>query len=110
MRIIDTNGSGHIDYTQFLVAGIDPKKCLTQHHFEQAFQYFDIDHSGAITFEEIAHFLEDTKESQESIKKIFQQVDENNDGNISKKEFVNLLMQETKRKISASYGSLRTIE
>jgi len=36
---------------------------LTQHHFEQAFQYFDIDHSGAITFEEIAHFLEDTKES-----------------------------------------------
>ena len=63
MRIIDTNDSGHIDYTEFLVAAINPKKCLTVHHFEQAFQYFDIDHSGEITFEEIAHFLEDTKES-----------------------------------------------
>lgn len=61
MRVIDTNGSGHIDYTEFLVAGINPKKFLTEQHFEQAFQYFDIDHSGAITFEEIAHFLEDTK-------------------------------------------------
>jgi Ca2+-binding EF-hand superfamily protein len=50
MRLIDTNGSGHIDYTEFLVAGIDHKKSLTEHHFEQAFQYFDIDHSGAITF------------------------------------------------------------
>ena len=61
MRIIDTNGSGHIDYTQFLVAALDPSKALTEIHFEQAFQYFDIDHSGVITFEEIAHFLEDTK-------------------------------------------------
>lgn len=29
MRIIDTNGSGQIDYTEFLVAGIDSKNCLT---------------------------------------------------------------------------------
>ncbi len=34
-----------------------------------------MDHSGAITFEEIAHFLENTKESEQSIKKIFAQVD-----------------------------------
>lgn len=51
MRVIDTNSSGHIDYTEFLVAGLDPKRMLTEYHFEQAFQYFDIDHSGAITFE-----------------------------------------------------------
>ncbi len=30
MRIIDTNDSGRIDYTEFLVAGIDPKHSLTQ--------------------------------------------------------------------------------
>jgi calcium-dependent protein kinase len=50
MRIIDTNGSGLIDYTEFLVAAIDPKTALNEFHFEQAFQYFDIDHSGVITF------------------------------------------------------------
>lgn len=33
MRVIDTNGSGHIDYTEFLVAGINPKKFLTEQHF-----------------------------------------------------------------------------
>jgi len=75
MRVIDTNSSGHIDYTEFLVAGINAKDCLTEKHFEQAFQYFDIDHSGAITFEEIAHFLEDSKSSEDSIKKIFCQID-----------------------------------
>lgn len=48
--MIDTNGSGHIDYTEFLVAGLNPKSSLNESHFEQAFQYFDIDHSGAITF------------------------------------------------------------
>jgi Ca2+-binding EF-hand superfamily protein len=33
MRIIDTNGSGLIDYTEFLVAGIDPKNALNECHF-----------------------------------------------------------------------------
>jgi Ca2+-binding EF-hand superfamily protein len=51
IRVIDTNCSGHIDYTEFLVAGLNPKMSLTEQHFEQAFQYFDMDHSGAITFE-----------------------------------------------------------
>jgi Ca2+-binding EF-hand superfamily protein len=43
------------------VAAIDPKTALNEFHFEQAFQYFDIDHSGMIKFEEIVYFLEDTK-------------------------------------------------
>ena len=66
------------------MAAIDPRTALNEFHFEQAFQYFDIDHSGVITFEEIVHFLEDTKESEESIKRIFREVYENNDGHISK--------------------------
>lgn len=33
MRIIDTNGSGQIDYTEFLVAAIDPKSALNEFHF-----------------------------------------------------------------------------
>lgn len=32
-------------------------------HFEQAFAYFDIDHSGVITYDEISSFLDDKKSS-----------------------------------------------
>ena len=58
MRMIDTNGSGEIDFTEFIVAGLEPGD-LSVNHFEQAFAYFDIDHSGMITYDEIAAFLED---------------------------------------------------
>lgn len=50
MRIIDTNGSGVIDFTEFIVAALDVNS-LTEQHFEQAFSYFDTDHSGAIDYD-----------------------------------------------------------
>ncbi len=59
MRVIDTNSSGFIDLTEFIVACLKMKDVVTKSHFEQAFAYFDIDHSGSISFEEIAFFLGD---------------------------------------------------
>lgn len=50
MRVIDTNNSGQIDFTQFIVAALQPHK-FSKTHFEQAFAYFDIDHSGVITYD-----------------------------------------------------------
>lgn len=50
MRIIDTNNSGFIDFTEFIVAALDPST-LNEQHFEQAFSYFDTDHSGAIDYD-----------------------------------------------------------
>ncbi len=41
---------------------MDPN-AYTQYQFEQAFNYFDIDHSGLITYDEIAAFLEDRENS-----------------------------------------------
>lgn len=58
IEYVDTNCSGEIDYTEFLVAAIDFEKKVTEKHFEQAFAYFDIDNSGEITFQEVARFLE----------------------------------------------------
>lgn len=57
MRVIDTNGSGYIDLTQFIVAGLKLKDNFTKEHFQQAFAYFDIDHSGFISYDQIAFFL-----------------------------------------------------
>jgi Ca2+-binding EF-hand superfamily protein len=50
MRLIDTNGSGQIDFTEFITATYAPS-LLTAEHFAQAFNYFDIDHSGSITYD-----------------------------------------------------------
>ena len=88
---VDTNCSGDIDYTEFLVAAIDFDTKVTEKHFEQAFAYFDIDNSGEITFEEVAAFLESDLDHEE-IKNLFSQVDKNGDGTISKSEFVELLI------------------
>jgi calcium-dependent protein kinase len=98
VRIIDTNGSGEIDYTEFIVAALEPNQ-LTSTHFEQAFSYFDIDHSGVITYEEIVSFLEDRKQSEEDIRKIFKDLDENHDGEISKEEFLKVLTKKSKERI-----------
>lgn len=87
---------GYIDLTEFIVAGMKMQGKMTQDHFQKAFEYFDIDHSGNITYEEIAFFLEDEENSVQALKAIFKQIDENNDGSISKAEFVKLLMRETK--------------
>jgi Ca2+-binding EF-hand superfamily protein len=43
--------------------------------------------------------LGDVSRNEEVIKKIFQEVDENSDGVISKEEFVKLLMNHTKNKL-----------
>lgn len=57
MKVIDTNGSGEIDYTEFLVANCDSTLQLTRDRLKQVFQYFDTDHSGTITYSEVAEFL-----------------------------------------------------
>ena len=72
-----------------MVAAIDPSQHISRKHFEQAFSYFDIDNSGAITFEEISQFLDDGS----NLKELFNAVDKNGDGLISKEEFVQLLMK-----------------
>lgn len=84
MRVIDTNDSGYIDLTEFIVAGLQIKNHFSKEHFEQAFSYFDMDHSGSITYQEIAFFLENPRESMESIGQIFKDIDQNHDGMISR--------------------------
>lgn len=50
MRLIDLDGSGTIEYTEFLVASLNPSELLNIEHYCKAFDYFDIDHSGGISF------------------------------------------------------------
>ena len=56
-----------IDYTEFLMAGIDKKELFTQDKIEKAFNYFDINKSGYIENEDLKEaFLKMGKEFTES--------------------------------------------
>lgn len=57
MNIIDTNGSGKIDYTEFLAAGFLDAKSFTTSRLKQAFVHFDINKDGKISVGEVIEFM-----------------------------------------------------
>ncbi len=50
---VDIDGSGFIDYSEFVVASMNEKSLLTNEKLEAAFKMFDKDGSGLISTEEI---------------------------------------------------------
>jgi len=57
MATVDTDGSGYIDYTEFLAATVNKKKLLSESNLEVAFNAFDRDGSGSISIEEVRSML-----------------------------------------------------
>lgn len=94
LKIIDMNNSGKIDFTEFIVAASNEEKLLNMNKLENAFTYFDIDHSGYISIEEIKVFLNEQQDTNESVKRLFDMVDVNKDGKISRDEFIELLLKD----------------
>ena len=57
LKAADTDGSGQIDYTEFLAATIDPKIFMRKKYLKTVFNMFDKDGSGKIDNQEIAALL-----------------------------------------------------
>jgi len=53
----DTDGSGSIDYTEFLAATIDAQIYLRDDYLRTAFDMFDKDGSGKINKDELINIL-----------------------------------------------------
>ena len=86
---IDIDGSGQIDYSEFVVASMNEKQILSQEKLKAAFDMFDFDGSGTISQEELKEVLSlGTNIDQLTIDKIFLQADANGDGQISFNEFI----------------------
>ena len=66
------------------MAASNEEQLLQRKQLENAFAYLDTDHSGYITIEEVKAFLDGTEETANEIKGIFDEVDKNGDGKISK--------------------------
>jgi len=89
---VDLDGSGQIDYTEFIAATLDRKSYLEQEALWAAFQVFDRDRSGKISRSELAEvFGSDEVQGvfdAGELAKIVQECDTDNDGYIDFQEFM----------------------
>ena len=90
---VDTDCSGYLDYTEFVVASANEQALLTDQRLKAAFKMFDKDGSGMITPSEIKTVLTggESKIPNAIIDSIIKQVDKNGDGEISLQEFQDLM-------------------
>ena len=93
---IDTDFNGFIEYEEFVRAAVHPSLFMSKNYLKFAFNYFDRDSSGDITFEEIKkRFVQNTDNINgnvdKELKKIFDSIDINHDGSISFDEFCKMM-------------------
>lgn len=93
MRQVDINGSGFIDYTEFLMASTKIETLLSKSNIEAAFRMFDKDDSGKISARELKELFcgQNTGASDSMWTEIIKEVDDNGDGEIDIAEFTEML-------------------
>jgi calcium-dependent protein kinase len=80
---VDVDGSGFIDYSEFIMATMNEKKNVSEEKLRAAFSTFDKDQNGTISPSEIKEVLGASNQiTDEQIQEIIDQVDENKDGEI----------------------------
>lgn len=97
MEDVDSDGSGSIDYTEFLAASLDKRTYLREDVCWAAFQVFDRDGDGSITLDELKQVLKDGSVEEisgaEQIQALLSEVDANGDGVIDFKEFMAMMQK-----------------
>ena len=93
---IDTDHNGYIEYEEFLRAAVDKEYFLSDNFLRFAFDYFDRDKNGEISYNEIKQlFYQNDKnkhntEAQNQLLKNFEEMDINGDGVLSYEEFAKM--------------------
>jgi len=94
MEDVDSDGSGVIDYTEFLAASLDKKVYMAEDVCWQAFRIFDRDGNGKISREELRHVINDDDVKNAAAKDladIMKEIDKNGDGDIDFQEFMQMM-------------------
>lgn len=89
---IDSDNSGHIEYSEFVIAAMNEKELLSNEKLRHAFNMFDVDGSGYVTRDELVEVLSyfqavDKDVDSDIINRIIHQVDEDEDGTVDFDEF-----------------------
>ena len=89
---VDANGSGEIDYSEWIVATINKEKLLSKDKLKAAFQLFDRDGSGAISAEEVKQILSRGQKIDERVwLDVISEVDIDGNGEIDFSEFTQMM-------------------
>ena len=90
---IDVDGSGTIDFREFLSATINTKRFVQDDILKQAFNLFDIDGNRTITKKELQRVLGGVfNMSEEQLEQFIKEVDTSDNGQIEFDEF-KIMMQ-----------------
>lgn len=86
---VDTDNSGEIEYSEFVVATLNEQSVLSNNKLQTAFKMFDKDQGGTISSDEIRQILSysGAQIDDQMVENIMKQVDDNGDGEISFEEF-----------------------
>ena len=99
LQSADTDGSGEINYTEFLAATIDQTIFMREDYLRTAFRLFDKDNSGKIDNEEVVALLQGEElgnlVSKDAIGKAMMEIDSNGDGEIDFQEFMAMMRKAT---------------
>ena len=93
---IDTDFNGFIEYEEFVRAAVNSNIFMSQNYLKFAFNYFDRDSSGDISFEEIKRRFSqnssyNSDKMDKELREIFDKIDINKDGSISFYEFCKMM-------------------
>jgi len=94
MECIDTDGSGELDWTEFMAAALDHQQYQKRDVLFGAFHVFDLDGDGTITKAELKTVLEvgsGAGISDAMIDDLIKEADEDGDGSISFEEFKKMM-------------------
>ena len=90
MKTIDQDNSGQISIEEFIRATVDYENLVSEKNLKSAFDFFDKDHSGSLSPDEVREVLglnEDNNSTNKIVEGIIKEVDVNGDGLISYDEF-----------------------
>ena len=91
MDIIDVDGSGFIEYEEFLRVGLDKKKIINEENLDMAFKLFDVNNRKKINAEEIGIIL--GQKNKHFCQEIIKEADVDKDGEINFDDFKTIMEQ-----------------
>ncbi|OMJ90666.1 hypothetical protein SteCoe_6946 [Stentor coeruleus] len=94
MQQVDSNNSGFIDYSEFLMASAQKDILLSKNNLDNAFKAFDADGSGKISAAELKELLGSGGHGNDPMwNGLIKEVDQNGDGEIDLNEFKEMMMK-----------------
>ena len=91
LETADVDNNGKIDYAEFLTAMNLGNKEISEKTLREIFDYYDYDKNGVIEAKDIREIFEDTGLSDKEIHDIIDEVDSNEDRQLSFQEFYKLI-------------------